>query len=250
MAVVACMALPAVAQEAYKRCVFVNGADTLRYRELVPEKPESGTFPLVVFMHGAGERGIDNEKQLVHGAQMFLNPVNRKKYPAYVVFPQCPDDGYWAYDKRPDSFEPDAMPIREEPTKYVKLVRGLVNKYIGEGKIDVNRIYLVGLSMGAMAVYDLAERYPEMWAAAVPICGSVNPKRLDKARSVHFSIYHGDADNVVPVEASRRAYLRLKEIGASVEYVEFPGCNHGSWNPAFNRPDFMKWLFGNVRRER
>ncbi len=250
IAVVACAACVVSAQEAYKRCVYVNGTDTLPYRELVPERPESSTYPLVVFLHGSGERGVDNEKQLVHGAQMFLNPINRKKYPAYVVFPQCPEEGFWAYDKVPDSLDPDSLPILKEPTKYMKLVRGLVNKYIGEGNIDVNRIYLIGVSMGAMAVYDLAVRYPGMWAAAVPICGAVNPARLESARGVHFSIYHGDADKSVPVEASRRAYLKLKAIGASVEYVEFPGCGHVSWNEAFNRPDFMKWLFGNVRRER
>ena len=247
--IAATIALSAMAQEEYKRCIFVNGTDTLRYRELAPERPEADQYPLVIFMHGAGERGIDNEKQLTHGAQMWLNPINRKKYPAWVVFPQCPEDGYWAYDKRPDSFAPDAMPILDEPTKYIKLVRGLVNKYIGEGNIDVKRIYLVGLSMGAMAVYDLAERYPGIWAAAVPICGSVNPKRLKNCRPVAFSIYHGDADKVVPVEASRQAYKRLKEISASVEYKEYPGCSHGSWNPAFCEPNFMKWLFSNTRRD-
>lgn len=246
----AIVAIAATAQEEFKRCIFVNGSDTLRYRELTPERPDADTYPLVVFMHGAGERGTDNEKQLVHGSQMWLNPINRKKFPAYVIFPQCPEDGYWAYTERPASFEPDAMPILDEPTKYIKLVRGLVNKYIGEGNIDTNRIYLVGLSMGAMAVYDLAERYPQMFAAAVPICGTVNPKRLNNCRTVRFSIYHGDADNVVPVEASRRAYKRLKEIGASVDYMEFPGCNHGSWNPAFTQPNFMKWLFSNTRKER
>ncbi len=248
--IAAMVSLGAFAQEQYKRCIFVNGTDTLRYRELQPERPDADRYPLVVFLHGSGERGTDNEKQLTHGAQMWLNPTVRKKYPAYVVFPQCPEDAYWAYDEAPTSYAPDAMPILEEPTKYIKLVRGLVSKYIGEGNIDPNRIYLVGLSMGAMAVYDLAERFPNMWAAAVPICGSVNPKRLKNCRPVAFSIYHGDADPVVPVEASRAAYRRLKELGASVEYKEFPGCTHGSWNPAFNQPNFMKWLFGNTRRDR
>lgn len=247
----AMVAVGAMAQnDAYTRHIYTIGGDTLRYRELVPLNPERDKYPLVIFMHGAGERGIDNEKQLTHGAQMFLNPVNRKKYPAYVVFPQCPEEGYWAYNERPASFDPDKMPILEEPTKYIKLVRGLVTKYINEGNVNPDRIYLVGLSMGAMAVYDLAERYPSMWAAAVPICGTVNPKRLQNCREVNFSIYHGDADNVVPVEASRAAYARLKEIHTSVEYKEFPGCNHGSWNPAFCEPDFMKWLFGNNKKSR
>lgn len=237
----------AVTLDAYKKRAFIVGTDTLLYRELTPEKPEKQQYPLVVFMHGAGERGIDNEKQLTHGAQMFLNPVNRKKYPAYVVFPQCPETGYWAYNERPTTFNPDEMPILEEPTKWIKMVRGLVTRYVNDGNVDPSRVYIIGLSMGGMAVYDLAERYPTMWAAAVPICGTVNPKRLDKARTVKFRIFHGDADNVVPVEASRKAYLALKKLGAEVDYMEFPGCTHGSWNLAFSQPDFMKWLFSHSR---
>lgn len=240
-------AMCVVAQDEYTKQIYTVGSDTLRYRELAPANNGSKQYPLVVFLHGAGERGVDNEKQLTHGAQMFLNPVVRKKYPAYVIFPQCPEDGYWAYNERPKSFKPEDMPILEEPTKYIKLVRGLVTKYINEGNVDVSRVYLVGLSMGAMAVYDLVERYPGLWAAAVPICGSINPDRLENARPVPFRIFHGDADNVVPVDASRQAYLKLKKLGANVEYMEFPGCNHNSWNPAFNQPDFMKWIFSNSR---
>lgn len=97
--------------------------------------------------------------------------------------------------------------------------------------------------MGGMAVFDLAVRFPEIFAAAVPICGAVDPLRLPAAKDVPFRIFHGDADNIVTVEASRQAYRALKKLGAEVEYIEFPGCNHGSWNPAFCYPDFMKWIF-------
>ena len=97
--------------------------------------------------------------------------------------------------------------------------------------------------MGAMGTFDMVARFPDIFAAAVPICGIVNPDRLSVAKNVSFRIFHGDADNIVPVEGSREAYKVLKSIGASVEYIEFPGCNHGSWNPAFNYPDFMEWIF-------
>ena len=97
--------------------------------------------------------------------------------------------------------------------------------------------------MGAMGTFDMVARFPDIFAAAIPICGTVNPQRLSAAKNVNFRIFHGDADNVVPVEGSREAYKALKPTGASVEYIEFPGCNHGSWNPAFNYPDFMEWLF-------
>lgn len=233
----------ATAQDAYKKCLYVAGTDTLLYRELAPEKAGSGKFPLVVFLHGAGERGCDNEKQLTHGAQMFLNPINLKKYQAYVIFPQCPDDCYGAYSEQPASFLPADMPTPDQPTKYVKMIRGLVSKYIHEKKVEPTQVYLVGLSMGAMTLYDLAARYPTMWAAAVAICGTVNTDRLEPARDIKFRIYHGDADMVVPVEAGREIYLKLKKLNTTVEYVEYPAVAHGSWVNAFGERDFLKWIF-------
>ena len=238
-------ALSVFSQESYNKKSFIASDGTqLNYRELTPQsKEEGGKYPLVLFMHGAGERGSDNSKQLVHGAAMFENPVNRETYPAYVIFPQCPENGYWAYHKRPDSFQPDSMPLLTTPTPHIYSIRELLEHYRNHPNIDTDRIYIIGMSMGAMATYDLVGRYPEVFAAAIPICGTVNPKRLEKINEVDFRIYHGDADDVVPVNGSRKAYLTLKELGANVEYIEMPGINHGSWTPAFNQADFMEWLF-------
>lgn len=235
--------ITASAQEEYQRKVFTSADGTeLNYRLLTPEENAKGKkFPLVIFLHGAGERGSDNEKQLVHGSRMFLNPVNREKYPAYVLFPQCPKDGYWAYSQRPSSF--DRLTADEEMPPIFKAVKGLIDSYIANPDIDKKRVYIIGLSMGAMATYDMVIRFPEIFAAAIPICGYVKPDRLASVKDVSFRIFHGDADPVVPVEGSRNAYKALKKAGVDVELYEFPGCDHLSWNPAFNRPDFMEWLF-------
>ena len=235
----------AFAQQQYEKEVFVSAkGDSLPYRLLRPETVRPGEkYPLVLFLHGSGERGNDNQKQLTHGGQMFLNPVNREEHPAFVLFPQCPENGYWAYDERTGSFEPDKMPLNNDMSAVFKTLKQLIDSYLVKPEIDKDRIYVVGLSMGGMAVYDLAIRYPQLFAAAVPICGSVNPARLPAAKDVNFRIFHGDADDIVTVEASRSAYRALKKAGAEVEYIEFPGCNHGSWTPAFNYPDFMEWLF-------
>ena len=101
------------AQETYQKETFISSrGDTLPYRLLLPETVKAGEkYPLVLFLHGAGERGNDNERQLTHGGQMFLNPVNREKYPAFVLVPQCPVAGYWAYMERPASFMPGEMPL-------------------------------------------------------------------------------------------------------------------------------------------
>ena len=235
----------AYGQSAFEKKVYVTASgDSLNYRLLRPEVEQEGEkYPLVLFLHGAGERGSDNEKQLTHGSQMWLNPVNRENYPAFVLVPQCPQSGYWAYTERPSSFEPDQMPADVPLSLVFATLRELLDTYLAMSQVDKQRIYIMGLSMGAMGTYDMTIRYPEIFAAAIPICGTVNPTRLSAAKDVKFRIFHGDADSVVPVSGSRQAYKALKAAGADVKYTEFPGVTHGSWNPAFTLPDFMSWLF-------
>ena len=232
-------------QTEFEKKVYVTASnDSLNYRLLRPEIEQEGEkYPLVLFLHGAGERGSDNEKQLFHGSQMWLNPVNRENYPAFVLFPQCPESAYWAYTDRPVSFEPDQMPSDVPLSPVFRTLKELIDTYLVMPQVDKQRVYVIGLSMGAMGTYDMAIRYPEIFAAAIPICGTVNPTRLSAAKDVKFRIFHGDADTVVPVSGSRQAYKALKAAGADVEYIEFPGVTHGSWNPAFTQPDFMSWLF-------
>lgn len=231
----------------YDSLTFVsNKGDSLLYRQLSPLKIEQGkTYPLVLFLHGAGERGTDNISQLTHGARMFTNPVNRESYPAFVLFPQCPSELYWPTPTRPGSFtEGNPFPADTEISKPLGLAKELLDTFIEGNPVDPDRIYVVGLSMGGMGTLDLVSRYPDLFAAAIPICGGIHTDRLNNFSSkTAFRIFHGDADAVVPVRFSREAYLKLKAEGANAEYIEFPGVNHNSWDPAFNRDDFMPWLF-------
>lgn len=241
--------MPAVVaqNEDYIAKVYISQeGDSLLYRELKPYKIDKGEkYPLVLFLHGAGERGKDNLSQLTHGAKMFTNPVNREKYPAFVLFPQCPADLYWPMPTRPNNFkEGNPFPVDAEISRPLALTQELLNQFIKKHPVDKNRIYVVGLSMGGMGTFDIVCRNPNLFSAAIPICGGINTERLNGFKSITaFRIFHGDADDVVPVKFSREAYLKLKKEGANVEYIEFPGANHGSWIPAFNRNDFMSWLF-------
>lgn len=211
----------------------------LKYQELKPADTQKGKkYPLVIFLHGMGERGDDNRRQLINGGQMFLNPANQEKYPAYVLFPQCPETAFWAYEKPTLN-----MKAEDEMPPVFKAVKEMIDTYLAQPDIDKQRVYIMGLSMGGMATFDMVARFPEIFAAAVPICGAVDPARLAGTKGVKFRIFHGDADKVVPVICSRMAYKALREADVDVEYYEFPGCDHSSWNPAFNRPDFMEWLF-------
>ena len=227
--------------------IFVtSNNDTLRYRELLPENynPQQ-KYPLVLFLHGAGERGSDNQAQLTHGSMMFTNPVNREKYPAIVLYPQCPRDYFWSFERRPEGkLDVNSFPNNYTISLIMQAVKNLLDKYIAAGNVDTDRVYIMGLSMGGMGTFDMVCRFPDIFAAAIPICGGVNPERLKAtAGKVKFRIYHGDKDDTVPVENSRKAYRALKEYGANVEYIEIIGCNHNSWDPAFNQPDFLSWLF-------
>ena len=234
-------------QEDFEAKLFItSNNDTLRYRELLPENynPQQ-KYPLVLFLHGAGERGSDNRAQLTHGSMMFTNPVNREKYPAIVLIPQCPANSFWPFDLRPEGkLDFSVFPADYPISSVLQSVKYLLDKYIAAGSVDTNRIYILGLSMGGMGTFDMVCRFPDLFAAAIPICGGVNPDRLKAAAGkVKFRIYHGDKDSVVPVENSRKAYRALKKYGADVEYFEIIGCDHASWNPAFNQPDFLSWLF-------
>lgn len=227
--------------------IFVSTQDdSLLYRQLNPQKMENGKkYPLVLFLHGAGERGSDNVSQLRHGAMMFTNPVNRESYPCFAIFPQCPADLYWPTPSRPASFNGGTpFPANAKISVPLASTKELLDKMLENYPVDKDRIYIIGLSMGGMGTFDMVCRFPDFFAAAIPICGGINTERFNHFSSkTAFRIFHGDADSVVPVQFSRDAYLKLKSEGANVEYIEFPGVNHGSWEPAFNRPDFMTWLF-------
>ncbi|WP_329905082.1 prolyl oligopeptidase family serine peptidase [Porphyromonas pogonae] len=226
--------------------------DSLLYRQLNPQKITKGTkYPLVLFLHGAGERGSDNVSQLRNGAMMFTNPINREHYPCFVIFPQCPTTQYWPAPKRPDNFkEGNPFPLNAEITKPLGLAKELLDSIVRTEPIDTDRIYIVGISMGGMGTMDMVCRFPDVFAAAIPICGGVNTKRLDALSSkTGFRIFHGDADTVIPVEFSREAYLILKAKRMEVEYFEFAGAGHACWDQAFNKEDFMSWLFQHKRRK-
>ncbi len=224
-----------------------NG-NSLNYRIFFPKNYQSGDkFPLVLFLHGAGERGDDNEAQLVHGAKLFISPENQEKYPAIIVFPQCPKEMRWAEYATPDGSTDDgswATPFNKNPNPPMRLVMNLLDQLLMEEKIDKNRIYISGLSMGGFGTFDLLARKPNFFAAAAPICGGGNPEAVKRyAGSTDMWIFHGDKDDVVPVQNSQKMYRALKELGASVKYSEYPEVKHDSWTNAFAEQEFLAWMF-------
>ena len=129
-------------------------------------------------------------------------------------------------------------------TKHLRLVKELLDETLATYPIDPKRVYIMGISMGAIATLDMVYRFPDTFAKAVSICGATNIERMREFKGkTQFRFYHGDIDDVIPVTYSREAYKALKTTGKKAEYIEFYGANHNAWHPAFNTPDFLQWTF-------
>lgn len=231
----------------YKKHLFINNGDTLPYRLLLPENYNaSKKYPLIFFMHGAGERGNDNERQLTHGGKLFLDAATRKNYPAIVVFPQCPQKSFWSNvafsidtaGRRVFGFNPEAA-----PTSAMVLAQALLNKLLGSLPVEKTQVYAIGLSMGGMGTFEIVARNPEMFAAAVPICGGANPASVAQMKNTNWWIFHGAKDDVVPPDLSRQMHEALLKVNANVKLTMYPEANHNSWDSAFTEPELLPWLF-------
>lgn len=223
----------------------------LPYRILYPENYDPAKkYPLVLFLHGGGERGSDNEKQLTHGVKVFLEPENRSKFPAIVIAPQCPEDSYWASVK----FERTKYPLEldfnydYEITKGLRLAIALTEHIIKSEAADKDRVYITGLSMGGMGSLEAVYRFPRLFAAAAVVCGGGDTDAYTKKQTrIPFWLFHGDADGVIAVQHSREMNARLKELGARVKYTEYEGVNHNSWENAYAEPELLPWMFAQYK---
>ncbi|GAB2576007.1 carboxylesterase family protein [Spirosoma areae] len=237
----------------YQKREFV-GTNGLRlpYRILYPENYDATrTYPLILFLHGAGERGSDNTKQLTHGAKLFITPENRRNFPGIVLMPQCPANGYWGSVKVGRSTSPLTLDFdySREPTPALSSALALFRHVAQTEHVDPKRLYIMGLSMGGMGTFEAVYRNPDLFAAAIPICGGGDTVRYDRrVRKMPFRLFHGDSDDVVGVNNSRAMVRRLNQVKARVEYTEYPGVKHNSWDTAFAEPDLLPWLFDKKRK--
>jgi predicted peptidase len=233
----------------YKKELYVVKGDTLPYRIMWPEHfDETKTYPLVLFLHGAGERGNDNESQLIHGSSLFSSAENRERFPAIVIFPQCPTTDYWSNVKVDRSKKGRAKFVYKNggaPTKALKMVMSLMETYVSRPYVDTGRIYAVGLSMGGMGTFEILARRPQMFAAAIPICGGGDPRSVTAyAKEIPLWAFHGAKDDVVDPSFSIEMVSAILQAGGYPRFSLFDTANHNSWDPAFQQPEFLPWLFG------
>jgi predicted peptidase len=225
------------------------GARSYHYQVYIPADYQTKpSWPAILFLHGAGERGDDGLLQTNVGLAPAIRQ-NPSRYPAIVVFPQVPRDSQWVGT-------PADMAV------------AALQQTMREFHVDPTRVYLTGLSMGGHGTWYVAYRHPELFAAVVPICGwvrefaqfrgsvpvvsgdsaQVMPMLVQRLAKVPIWIFHGEVDQVVNVNGSREPAAALKAAGADVRYTELLGLNHNSWDAAYASEEFRNWLFAQQRR--
>jgi predicted peptidase len=242
-----CLATTAWAADGFEAKTFTAPPGTLPYCILAPATVAAGTtYPLVLVLHGAGERGTNNSSQLTHGSALFLDAHNRATYPAYVVFPQCPGDKRWV---EVDWGDPKPHQMPKEPSIPMSLVLDLLPSLMSSLPVDRSRVYVLGLSMGGFGTWDIIARHPDWFAAAVPICGGADNSTAPRIAGLPIWVFHGGADTTVKTIRSRSMVDALIAAGGKPKYSEVPGVGHDVWNTAFASPELLPWLFAQRRHQ-
>lgn len=191
-----------------------------QYLAYVPDGYDSTlkAYPLVIFLHGSGERGNDIEKVKVHGIPRLIK--EGKKFPFIVIAPQCPDGVRWN----------------------TGALKALYDEVILKYRVDVDRVYLTGMSMGAFGAWDFAIQYPELFAALVPICGGGNPKEVCAVSNIPTWVYHGEKDDVVPLFKSADMVEALEACNGKVTFTTYPNANHDAWTETYASKQLYEWM--------
>lgn len=237
---------------AFDKGTYASKIDTLPYRILFPRHFDpKQKYPLLIMLHGSGERGNDNEAQLAYGTAMLLNDTIRDKYPAIVVLPQCPKDGYWSnVDIQKDEKGKRSYHFQEggEPTPAMRALLGLTQQFLDKPYVNKKRVYVGGLSMGGMGTLEILRRKPKVFAAAFSICGGDNSNNVPKyANRVPLWIFHGAKDSIVSLDHAEVVVAALRNEGAEPKFTIYPTLGHNCWNKAFTEPDLLPWLFSNSK---
>ena len=221
---------------------FTRGDRTMPYRLYVPRNyDKSKKYPLILWLHGGGARGTDNQKQITEGntlgATIWTQPENQAKNPAFVLVPQCPTGDWWANND-------DEM----RPSLQLEMAVALLNDLQKEYSIDADRLYVGGQSMGGYGTWSLIPEYPDIFAAALPICGGGRKDRAAKIKAAVWA-FHGEKDEAVVPEESRAMIAALKTAGRSPKYTEYKGVGHNVWHQVFAEPGLVDWVFAQKRNK-
>ena len=233
-------------RDRYEARTFTDAAGKkFNYRLLKPKGYDpKKSYPLVLFLHGAGERGSDNKIQLIHGMNEFAADEIMEKYPAFVIAPQCPEGKQWVEV----AWTADEHTMPKEPAEPLRQSLDLVAALQKEFSIDKSRLYVTGLSMGGFGAWDAIQRHPELFAAAVTVCGGGDTSLAEKIKDTPVWAFHGADDDAVKPKRSRDMIAALKKAGGSPIYREYEKVGHNSWEKAYRDAEMYEWLFGQKKK--
>ncbi|PRY09878.1 dienelactone hydrolase family protein [Pontibacter ummariensis] len=188
------------------------------------EQPDK-KWPLILFLHGAGERGNNLELLKRQGLPAYLE--GKEDFPFVVAYPQCPARAYWQ----------------------VPLLNEWLEEVLTKVRADESRIYLTGISMGGYGTWHWAAANPDKFAAALPICGGGDPKQADKLTHLPIWAFHGVKDDIVPVEETLDMVEAVRALGGNVKQTIYPNLYHDSWTATYNDPEVYDWLLQHQKKE-
>ena len=228
-----------------RRETIANDEGSLRYCQGIYNEDLPGKPAILVFLHGIGERGSENLANIRLAVPDIVNQIKAAKQKVILLAPQCPGDQLWATLH----FGGAEAKLAEKPRQALGMVPILILKKIREFDADPDRVYITGLSLGGYGAWELMERYGTgLFAAGVTCSGGGDPAQAEKMKDLPIWIFHGGADQTLPVMLSRRMYAALKEAGSNnVFYREYPDCPHDCWTRTYRNPEVWKWLFSQRR---
>lgn len=220
----------------------------LRYQWMKPPKSPKlphQKYPLVVFLHGSGERGVDNAAQMRNGVHAFVETETRRKHPCYLLVPQCPPEQRWGGSSK----DWKAL-FSDTPTEPGRLLLALIDDVLKKNPdIDRSRIYITGLSMGGFGTFDALMRRPELFAAGMPLCGGGDPAQAHRLKHIPLWVFHGNLDEAVLPRFSRDMVAALrKNTPPRVRYTEYSTLSHNIWDVTYYNPAVLDWLFAQRKR--
>jgi predicted peptidase len=223
--------------------VYTNAAgQTMPYRLFVPKDyAPKKEYPLLLVFHGAGSRGDDNLKHLRSWNAGWIDDAVQKKHPCIILMPQCPAGQQWVDTPwKKGSYSYNDIPISEPMT----LAKEIFDRIVDENNIDRKRIYVMGCSMGGYGTWYFTMRYPELVAAAIPVCGGGDPAMAKKLKDIPIWAFHGDLDTTVPTSGSQDMVDAIEKAGGKkARLTVYEGVQHGSYKLAWKEPELPDWLF-------
>lgn len=203
----------------------ITQTGSYNYLLFLPEGYETQEkWPMIMFLHGASERGSNLDDVKRNGVARVVE--EKPNFPFIVVSPQCPRNEYWTLPQ----------------------LSALLDRARASYHVDLDRVYLTGLSMGGYGTWHLAAAQPQRFAAIAPICGGGNPNEACNLKNLPVWAFHGAKDRIVPISESEKMVTALKACGGNVKFTVYPEAGHDSWTQTYNNPELYDWFLQHRRQ--